>query len=145
MGLTMAMVTVLLIVIPYFLINSSTSGSGGTDLPLGFFVFAEVLGLIFFGNEIYTNLNIIVISNDSISFKNLILPISSEYKLNELDGFIDQIQHSRAGKFDIIFLKKQDKRIRKISSFYYSNYPEIKEYLKSRFKYIGYERFKYFG
>ncbi|OJJ16048.1 hypothetical protein BKI52_35350 [marine bacterium AO1-C] len=87
--------------------------------------------------EIVRNFNIITLEQESIKFKHIFLRTEKVYDFNELDGFVDEDQSSSGGVYNVLYIEKNGKRIKKISSFYYSNYKEIKQFLNNKLNYLG--------
>ena len=110
-----------------------------------FFAFSIFIAFIFTLYETNRNLNRITFEHDKIVFKNIIFQNTSEIFYKELDGFIDQIQSGNGGSHEVIYLKKKGVKTKKISSFYHSNYLEMKKNLKKKVKYLGYEPFRFFS
>jgi len=82
--------------------------------------------------------------NKTISFKNIFTKKERLCSLTELDGFVDTYyKDGYQAKFDIIYLIKSDKRIEKISRYFYSNYEDLKAGLES-LTYLGFREFYLF-
>jgi len=75
----------------------------------------------------------IIIENEEIIFINPLLPFIRKIRQsNEYDYFITIMEQSRGGEHEAIWLIKDNKIKDRISSFYYSNYSELKENLSIR-------------
>jgi hypothetical protein len=75
----------------------------------------------------------IIIDNEEVIFINPLLPfIRKTRKSNEYDYFITVAEQSRGGEYEAIWLIKDNKIKDRISSFYYSNYYELKDNLSIR-------------
>ena len=82
--------------------------------------------------------------NKTILFKNIVTKKERFYSFKELDGFVDTYyKDGYQAKFDIIYLMKSDKRIEKISRYFYSNYKDLKAGLES-LDYLGFREFYLF-
>jgi len=78
----------------------------------------------------------IIIENEEITFINPLLPfIRKTRQSNEYDYFITIFEQSRSGEYEAIWMIKNNKIKDRISSFYYSNYSELKDNLNIR--YVG--------
>src|ERR1700751_3653353 len=99
-SLIIALFLFILCVIPYLLIvhpHSKTENGKPDTITFSFVMFLVLFGFVSY--EIIRNLNIIVINNDSITFKHLILRKESEINFSELDGFTEGSQMSVAGSY----------------------------------------------
>ena len=111
-----------------------------------FQIWAFGLLAIVFVPIIYFNAVIVTIDNYSktISFKNMFTNKERAYQFTELDGYVDTSwRDGYQGNYNIIYFIKDDKCIEKISSYYYSNYKELKTSLDS-LTYIGDREFGLF-
>ncbi len=61
----------------------------------------------------------------------------------EIEGWKYSILTSRGGNDEYLYLYSNGKKIAKISEFYHKNYGEIKQYVKSKYKNLGFEQFSY--
>ena len=96
--------------------------------------------IIYFSGVIVTIDNL----GKTISFKNIFTQKEKVYVFTEFDGYVDTSwRDGYQGNYDIIYFIKDDKRIEKISSYYYSNYKELRAGLDS-LTYIGYREFGLF-
>ncbi|OJJ16049.1 hypothetical protein BKI52_35355 [marine bacterium AO1-C] len=84
-------------------------------------------------------LKVISLTASSISFKHVLFRDRTVYLFDELDGFTTRLDAIPDDKsyYDIIFLKKNGKKIKTISSRYYSNYDEIRAFLNDKLPYLG--------
>jgi hypothetical protein len=106
------------------------------------------LGLlsIVFVPIIYLNAVVVTIDNfgKTISFKNMFTNKVKVYQFIELDGYVDTSwRDGYQGNYSIIYFIKDDKRIEKISGYYYSNYKELKASL-TPLTYMGEREFHFF-
>jgi len=102
--------------------------------------------ILSFISVLITILNTVTVSIDSfaktIEFKNFYTRKSYCYNFSDLDGYVDTYYYLNGPKvYNIIYLIKQGKRIRKISSNFYSNYDELLLEIKN-IEYLGYREFK---
>jgi hypothetical protein len=103
------------------------------------------VGLIYillFGSQLWRDAKIILIDTfgKTISFTNLFTRQQTFSSFDEFDGFIDTFQSSRDGTYRVIYLVKDKKFVKKISSFYYSNLDELQDSLVG-LKYLGQQNF----
>lgn len=59
------------------------------------------------------------------------------YDLKTLDGFITIVESAKGGVYESIFILKDGKRAGSISSFYHSNFEELKSILKEKLIDLG--------
>jgi hypothetical protein len=59
------------------------------------------------------------------------------YDFNSLDGFITLFESAKGGSYESIFILKEGKRIGSISSFYHSNFNNLKLVLKGNLTDLG--------
>jgi hypothetical protein len=67
----------------------------------------------------------------------------TKYLFSEIDGLKTSILRSRGGAYEYLYFMQGDKKIGKISEFYHKNYSDMKEYLKTKLKELGYEKFSF--
>jgi hypothetical protein len=98
--------------------------------------------MLLFGSQLWRDAKIILIDTfgRTISFKNLFTRQQTISSFDQFDGFIDTFQSSRGGTYRVIYLVKDRKFIRKISSFYYSNLDELQNSFVD-IKYLGRQNF----
>ena len=104
-----------------------------------------VTGLVFillFGSQLWRDAKIILINTfgKTISFTNLFTRQETVISFDDFDGFIDTFQSSKGGSYRVIYLVKDKKFIRKVSSFYYSNLDELQNSFAD-IKYLGRQNF----
>ncbi len=112
-----------------------------TLLVLTFFLLTLIWLVL---GEVKNKFIIVHFTDKSISVKRMggLLP-SKELDYSEIEGWKYSILTSRGGNDEYLYLYRKGKKIAKISEFYHSNYKEIKEYVKTRYKSLGFERFSY--
>ncbi len=115
---------------------------GDSDYLLSQIIAFSILSIVFIPIICF---NAIIVTIDDfkkiISFKNIFTKKERIYFFTELNGFVDTYyRDGYQAKFDIIYLIKNDKRIEKISRYFYSNYKELKEGLNS-LTYLGFREF----
>lgn len=66
-----------------------------------------------------------------------------EFDSTQIEGWKYSILTSRGGNYEYLYLYKDGKKVAKISEFYHQNYLEIKQYVKSKYKDLGFEQFSY--
>ncbi len=126
-------------------LKSLTLSHGQTDHLVFQIASFSILSVLFIP-IIYFNAVAITIDNfnKTISFKNIFTKKERLYSFEELDGFVDTYyKDGYQAKFDIIYLIKSDKRIEKISRYFYSNYKDLKAGLES-LSYLGFREFYLF-
>lgn len=135
-GLVVGLFVLGAVFMPYLLIESPNVQQSST-IPIELYVLTLIIGVGYLAYEIIKNLNTVSITNDSILFKNVFLKTQYAYQFTDLDGFITQSQLASGDMYDVIYLIKGDREIKKIPSFYYSNYKELKQFLNKRLQYLG--------
>ena len=108
-------------------------------LEMGTFVIAFLL----FGSIFMSGANQISIdtSKKTVSFRNIITQKLKVYSFNELDGYVDTLQRDgRGASYKTIYLVKNEKYIAKISTFFCSNFDNLKSGL-SDLNYLGFKDF----
>ena len=99
--------------------------------------------ILLFGSQLWRYARVILIDsvNNTISFTNLFTRRQSVFSFDNFDGFVDMNQSARGGAtYKVIYLVRQKKFAKKISSFYYSNLNELQEAL-TPIKYLGLQNF----
>ena len=97
-------------------------------------------------HEILRAWHIVYIKEEFVVFRSIVLKTEKVYSYTELDGFIDSKLRSEHMSYPTIFLKKNNKRVRQyITSFYYTNYYEIREALEHKLDYLGQEKSNLLG
>jgi len=122
-----------------------TLTNGQSDNLLFQIISFSVLSVLFVP-IIYFNAVAITIDNFNkiILFKNIFTKKERLYSFTELDGFVDTYyKDGFQAKFDIIYLVKNEKRVEKISGYYYSNYFDLKKGVDT-LTYIGFREFYLF-
>jgi hypothetical protein len=100
---------------------------------------------IFFGSMLWREAKIILIDciNKTITFTNLFTRVKTINSFDDFDGYIDCYQSAKGGSYRVIYLVKDKKFVKKISSFYYSNLDEIQNGI-APMKYFGQQDFGLF-
>lgn len=123
-----------------------TLGYGQSD-HLVFQIIVFSLLAIYFIPVVCLNADIVTIDSLSkiISFKNVFTKRERTYSFTEFDGFANTFyRQGYAAKFYVIYLVKGDKRIEKISSYYYLNYKKLNVALDGEIAYLGDREFDFF-
>lgn len=96
------------------------------------------LSTLLFGSQIWRDGNFITIDTFSktITFANFFTKRKQTYEFNSFDGFIDMYQRSKGGSYRVVYLVRNKKYIKKISSFIYSNLDELQDSL-TPIEYLG--------
>ena len=100
------------------------------------------LAALLFGLQVWRDGNFITIDTFSktITFSNFFTRHKQTNEFNTFDGFIDMYQKSKGGSYRVIYLVKDRKYIKKISSFIYSNLDELQDGL-SPIEYLGQQEY----
>jgi hypothetical protein len=120
-----------------FKISMGTSSEA--HLQLAFFSIAALL----FGSVFTYGANKICIdtTSKSITLKNIITQKVKSYSFDSIDGYVDTMQRDgRGNSHKTIYLAKDRKFVVKISSFFCSNYNELRDGLTD-LTYFGYQSF----
>jgi hypothetical protein len=98
--------------------------------------------LLFPALQLWRRASIIFIDtlSKTISFKRLFTMQQTIKSFDDFDGFIDTYQYARGGSYRVIYLVRQKRFVKQISSFYYSNLDELQEAL-TPMKYLGEQNF----
>lgn len=103
-----------------------------------------LFGMLLMSALLSLNVKNISINNDNkiISFQNIFTRTVTNYNFTDFDGYIDTfIRHGRGGSsYKVIGLVQGKKVVRRIDSFYYSNFDQLREAL-SKCNYLGEVRF----
>jgi len=94
--------------------------------------------------EVKNKFMIVKFSDEKISVTKMggLLP-TKEFNSDEIDGWKYSILTSNGGNDEYLYLYLNGKKIAKISEFYHGNYDEIKQYVKTKYKNLGFEQFSY--
>ena len=114
-----------------------------TSFGAHFQMTAFSLGFLLFGGVFTYGANFISIDtlNKKIEFKNLITRRTTLYSFDNIDGYVDTLQRDgRGNTYKAIYLVKGNKFLARISSFFYSNYNELKDGLHD-LTYLGFQNF----
>lgn len=107
----------------------------------GILVFSFIA--IFFG-EIRTKYISVEINTDEIIEKRFLGLQMKSYRCSEIEGWKYSHLPSKGGTYEYLYLYKDGRKIIKISEFYHRNYADVKSYVKTQFRDLGYEKFSYF-
>ncbi|EAY25935.1 hypothetical protein [Microscilla marina] len=127
----------LVVIVGIFIENPTPESMGG--VPQEFYMMVMLVANVVVSFQMLKNLNIIFISDDSISFRHFLLRTHVKYSFSDLDGFNACLAKPRDGVFDILYLKKDGKVVKQVSSKYYSNFPEIRAFLSHKLNYLKQE------
>ena len=95
----------------------------------GILLSINVLFLSLFSSQ----LKYIIITNESITFVNPLLPFFRKtYKWTDFDYFMLTEEDSRYSTYEAVWFIKNDKLKRRFSSFYYSNYQDLKRQIRTQ-------------
>jgi len=129
--LLVSYLTILPLVVVYF---SAMSPMAGMFLSIVFLLFIVFFWLTVFRTRAFK----VEIENDTIIIKRYFgAGKSISYDFNALDGFITLIESARGGVYESLFILKDGKRIGSISSFYHSNFDELKSVLNKKLTDLG--------
>ena len=80
------------------------------------------------------------INNENIVLRRYFgLGKSKIYDFKRLDGFITSFQSGKGETYEYLFMLEKGKRVACVSSFYHSNFDELKEVLKEKMIDLGVE------
>ncbi|MBZ4033232.1 hypothetical protein K6T82_00515 [Flavobacterium sp. 17A] len=129
--LLISYLSVLPLLVVYF---AYTSPVAGMVLPILFLLFVAFFWLTVIRTRAYR----IEIDNQSITTKRYFgIGKAQIYNWNELDGFITLFESAKGGLTESIFILEKDKRVGSISSFYHSNFYELKTQLQNNLVDLG--------
>lgn len=101
-------------------------------------VFSVLVWLWLVAGELRTKAIMVTINQQTISSKSFMgLGATQTFQLNELDGFITCQLNSESGSFEYLYLLKNDKKVVKLSEYYHKNYPDLKQTLRKKVRYLG--------
>lgn len=122
-------------VLPLLLIYlCATSPVAGMTLPIVFLFFIVFFWLTVFRTRAFkveTDINTIIVKRYFGMGKSTI------YNFNELEGFITLFESAKGTIHESVFILKNGKRIGSISSFYHSNFDQLKSILKDKLIDLG--------
>jgi hypothetical protein len=99
-----------------------------------------LLWLVF--SELRTKALAITIEENRIEGSNFLgLGISKWYDFKELKGFKTSSLLSLWGRYEFLYLIRDNKKVIKISEFYHQNYNELKQILLTKVKNLGLENY----
>lgn len=87
----------------------------------------------------------IVIIETSVDYIRITNPLTRKTKIimwDSLDGFKRQVQSSRGGSYEIIYLVQGGVKIQELSSFHIRNFSAIKQELADNLEDLGFEKFE---
>jgi hypothetical protein len=123
--------TVLPIMVVYL---SAISPVAGLSLPIVFLLFVIFFWLTVFRTRAYK----VEMDGNTIIVKRYFgLGKSTTYNFHELDGFITLFESAKGAVHESVFILKNKKRIGSISSFYHSNFDQLKSILKDKLIDLG--------
>ena len=110
-------------------------------LCLAFFLFI----LVWVFGELRTKALKLTIGKDYILSRNFFgLGFSKRYYFQEANGFKTSSLPAIGNSYEYLYLFVKNKKVIKISEFYHENYLQMKQYIGSRVRDLGYERFNFF-
>jgi len=111
-------------------------------IPLALW-FTFAIAWLFFG-EFRTKMIKVELKDNSVTIRRFGgLGPSKAYLYSDLDGFKTFILISGASDDEYLYLMKGNKKIAKISSAYHKNYNAMKEEIKTKLPYLGFEKISY--
>jgi len=124
-------VTILPLLLVYLCV---TSPNAGMTLPVVFLLF-----ILFFWLTIFrTRAHKVSFDKKTIRVKRYFgMGKSKIYDFNRLDGFITMFESGKLGVSETIFILEKGKRVGSISSFYHSNFENLKANLKENLIDLG--------
>ncbi|UHO38886.1 hypothetical protein H5J24_01490 [Chryseobacterium capnotolerans] len=140
---------ILLIVIPTLFIKTvflifNDSYYDGTIFPKIFLPGILILSFlaIFFG-EIKQKFISVEFTPHEIIMKRFMGLQTKSYKVSTIEGWKYSYISTRGGSYEYLYLYKDGQKVVKLSQFYHKNYDEVKYYVRTLFKNLGYEKFSY--
>ncbi|MFV8334095.1 hypothetical protein [Flavobacterium sp. GSP14] len=119
---------------PLVIYLSATSPVADMVLPFLLLLFVVFFCLIVFRTRAYK----LEIDGDTILVKRYFgAGKSVNYDLKTLDGFITIVESAKGGVYESIFILQDGKRVGSISSFYHSNFEQLKSILKEKLIDLG--------
>ena len=113
-----------------------------------FQAFFGSLGFLLILSILWFNVKNITIdkTNKTISFQNIFTRVTTKYNFSDFDGYIDTfVAHDSMGvKYETVGLVYSKRVLRRIDSYFYSNYKELREAL-SDCEYLGEVRFGFWN
>ena len=65
-----------------------------------------------------------------------------QYTIREFNGFTTSVFNTENGYYEYLYLKKENRKVIKLSQYYHKNYNVLKEHIKDHLKNLGTEPFK---
>jgi hypothetical protein len=119
---------------PLVIYLSATSPVADMVLPILFLLFV----FFFWLTVLRTRAFKVEIDGNTVIIKRYFgLGKSIGYDLKSLDGFITIVESAKGGVYESIFILKDGKRVGSISSFYHSNFEQLKSILKEKLIDLG--------
>jgi uncharacterized membrane protein len=119
---------------PLVIYLSATSPVADMVLPFLLLLFVVFFWLTVFRTRAYK----LEIDGDTIIVKRYFgAGKSVNYDLKTLDGFITIVESAKGGVYESIFILQDGKRVGSISSFYHSNFEQLKSILKEKLIDLG--------
>lgn len=119
---------------PIAIYLSYISPEAGMILPIVFLLFIIIFWLTVFRTRAHK----LAIDNKNIIVNKYFgLGKSKVYDISKLDGFITSFESGKLGVSEFLFILENGKRVACISSFYQSNFDELKEILKRKMLDLG--------
>ncbi|MFQ6601988.1 hypothetical protein [Flavobacterium sp. C3NV] len=129
--LLVSYLTILPLGVVYF---SAMSPVAGMFLPILFLLFIVFFWLTVFRTRAY---KVEMDGNTLIVKRYFGLGKSTAYNFNALDGFITLFESAKGTVHESVFILEKGKRIGSISSFYHSNFDQLKSILKDKLIDLG--------
>ena len=117
----------------YLWIASSDVSSGSSNFSLyitACIVMPIMIAGLLFGILRYVNR--VEIDDAGITYTNVLSRRVERYLFSELDGYTIRTMHSKGVEYNILYPVKKGKKLKGISSVYYSNYEELKAALPQK-------------
>jgi hypothetical protein len=141
------LIAILIILAAFVLyIISSIIFTNGTVPPLAVVVFALLFGLMLFWFawvELRKVMSRVIVDDKHIKVKYWGgLGKSHCFEYNLLDGYKTTVLPSTYDNYEYMYIMINEKTIIILSAFYHKNYKELRDTLKHKVQYIGYEPLK---
>jgi hypothetical protein len=119
---------------PLVICLSYASPEAGLILPILFLLFVIFFWLTVFRTRAH---KLTIDDKNIIVNKYFGLGKSKMYDISKLDGFVTTFESGKLGVSEFLFILENGKRVACISSFYQSNFDELKEILKRKIPDLG--------
>lgn len=118
-------------------------GEKQNQLFIPFTIVSFTILWLFFG-EIRTKAITVKIDGNKVTSKRFFgFFIPRTRRFEDFDGYKTSILTSRGGRYEYLYLIKNDKKVVKVSEFYHRNYHDLKSITHKNLKYKGFEKYNH--